>query len=349
MQAFEAILRSLLLLWGGVVDLGLLFALPVLFGSCSGAASVLVKFPEGGCPGSQSWRLFGWFCGVLGVLRISAAIFPRERSLWYVCVGSMVVEAALTVAESGSDTVNATIAICLLCAITSVMMVAYDYDFLRHQSTRRPTRKVVVAGEFGAVPTSDQESDGVASATHGPGGSPATPVRRSDSGGGCCARPPPTGDVYLEREEDVEAGGNLFGDEGAGLMSSVEHRALVVEAEAKAEQLRAEAAEARREFAAAMGEEALAAHYDDEDSLFMSSSKDAHMQSISFSTLRTESAIRSPWRQSGLDNTAAEQTDTADGAVGDGEAKERVSLATAKIAEGIDSTNAAEPEPEPEQ
>mmetsp|Transcript_96677 Transcript_96677/g.282590 ORF Transcript_96677/g.282590 Transcript_96677/m.282590 type:complete len:128 (+) Transcript_96677:101-484(+) len=93
------IFAGFLLLWGSVLDLVVLFAMPLL-GQCDGFNG-LTKFTSCTAPLSTEGRLCVYFFGACGVCRLLAGLYPAERGAWLACAASMALEIAFNAQQVG--------------------------------------------------------------------------------------------------------------------------------------------------------------------------------------------------------------------------------------------------------
>lgn len=89
----------ILILWGSILDLTLLFALP-LMGRCDAMGS-LIKFTKCINPLSMESRLAAYLFGACGVCRLLGGLYSNERGAWFACMGSMVLEIAFNIQVFG--------------------------------------------------------------------------------------------------------------------------------------------------------------------------------------------------------------------------------------------------------
>eukprot|EP00931_Biecheleriopsis_adriatica_P093326 TRINITY_DN67069_c0_g1_i1.p1 TRINITY_DN67069_c0_g1~~TRINITY_DN67069_c0_g1_i1.p1 ORF type:complete len:136 (-),score=20.57 TRINITY_DN67069_c0_g1_i1:87-455(-) len=89
-----AIFPKILVAWGIILDLLLLFALPLL-GNCS-VMSELIKFTTCAAPLSAEATITVYGFALCGCVRALAGLFPSERGAWLACASSMLVEGVMT-------------------------------------------------------------------------------------------------------------------------------------------------------------------------------------------------------------------------------------------------------------
>merc|ERR1711998_368332 len=83
---------KLLIAWGVVLDMALLFALPLL-GRCE-VMSELLKYSECTVPLSRFTTLICWLMAMCGCVRALAGLYPKERGVWYAAASSLLLEVA---------------------------------------------------------------------------------------------------------------------------------------------------------------------------------------------------------------------------------------------------------------
>jgi len=90
-----AVFALILVAWGIVLDLLLLFALPFV-GQC-GVMGELVKMAGCDAPLDRFQTLTCWLFAICGCVRAHAGFYPTEKGVWYAAASTFLSEVALTI------------------------------------------------------------------------------------------------------------------------------------------------------------------------------------------------------------------------------------------------------------
>jgi len=109
----------ILVAWGIVLDLLLLFALPFV-GQC-GVMGELIKMAGCDAPLDKFQTLTCWLFAICGCVRALAGFYPTEKGVWYAAASTFFLEVALTIHLSA--TLNDAAGAIGLCGSAGVYMM----------------------------------------------------------------------------------------------------------------------------------------------------------------------------------------------------------------------------------